>query len=298
MKNLKAKTRNYPNALREVGNVLILVMVLNLMLCLGKLIVGGSVHSVSMVADGFHSLMDALANGLAFGSVWIAAQPPDKEHPYGHQKFEIFAALGIAVLMGVACVEILTSAISHVGNPGALPHPNTLSFIVMILTMGVNGWCSWYEGRSGRRLQSPILAADSVHTGSDLLSSAAVLAALGGAELGWGWVDFAASLMVVVIVGKATWDILNEAQQVLADHIMLDPAEVVGVVQSVPGVISCRKVRSRGMPGNVFVDLHIQVAPRLTMLKAHALTHQVMEKVRKMVPGVKEVFVHTEPGKK
>jgi cation diffusion facilitator family transporter len=284
-----------PNALGKVRGVLTIILLLNLLVCVGKLIVGWSINSVSMVADGFHSLMDVLANGLGLASVWIAAQPADKDHPYGHQKFEVLAALGTAVLMGVACVEILADAIRHAGDMSALPHPNALSFGVMIVTMGINGWCSWYEARKGRELQSPLLSADSAHNGSDLLSSASVLAALVGAELGWAWVDMVASILVVLVVGKASWNILNHAQQVLADHIVLDPDEVVRVVEAVPGIRSCNKVRSRGMPGSVFVDLHIQVSPRLSTLKAHALTHQVMAEIKQKVPGVKEVFVHTEP---
>jgi cation diffusion facilitator family transporter len=231
-------------------------------------------------------------------SVWIASKPPDKDHPYGHQKFEVLGAMGTAVFMGVACMEILSDALRNLRTPGALPHPNVLSFLVMGLTMGINGWTSWYESRKGRKLQSPLLKADSAHNASDLLSSASVLGALAGAVIGWGWVDLAAALLVVAVVGKAAWDIVNQAQQALADHIMVDPTRVARVVKSVPGILSCSKVRSRGMPGNVFVDLHIQVSPRLTNLKAHRLTHRVMETVKEAVPGVREVFVHTEPSRR
>ncbi len=283
------------DVLREVRGVLLLVLGLNLTICVGKLIVGWSVASLSMVADGFHSLMDAMANGLGLASVWIAAKPADKDHPYGHQKFEVLAALGTAVLMGVACVEILADALRHLGTAAALPHPSPLSFFVMGGTMVINGWISWYESRKGQKLQSPLLAADSAHNGSDLLSSASVLAALAGAKLGWGWADLGAAVLVVAVVGRAAWGILNQAQQVLADHIMVDPARVIRAVKAVRGILSCNKVRSRGMPGNVFVDLHVQVSPRLTTLKAHGLTHQAMEAVKRAVPGVKEVFVHTEP---
>src|SRR5579872_5876480 len=118
-----SKTRVFPNALVEVRRVLGLVMGLNLTLCLGKLTVGWSVASLSMVADGFHSLMDSLANGVGLASLWIASKPADKDHPYGHRKFEVLAALGTAVLMGVACVEILATALRHLGNPDTRPHP-------------------------------------------------------------------------------------------------------------------------------------------------------------------------------
>jgi len=283
------------NAFFPVGKVMGLVLLLNLGICLGKLLVGWSIHSLSMVADGLHSLMDALANGAGLAGLWVASKPADKDHPYGHQKFEILATLGIAVLMGVACVEVLSSALGHLGHPQDLPHPDLFSFLFMVMTMVVNGWTSWFESRKGRDFQSVFLTADSAHKGSDFLSSAVVLAALAGARLGWGWVDLAAAFLVAGVIAKAAWGILNQAQQVLVDHTMLDPAQVAFAVKSVPGVLSCHRVRSRGMPGKIFVDLHLYVSPRLTTVKAHALTHRVMEKVKRVFPGVREVFVHTEP---
>src|SRR5258708_1667326 len=94
-----------PNPVRGVLGVLVVTFLLNLLICVGKLGVGLAVNSLSMVADGFHSLMDSLANVVGIVSVLIASKPDDEDHPYGHRKFEVLAALGIALFMGVTCVE-------------------------------------------------------------------------------------------------------------------------------------------------------------------------------------------------
>ncbi|HEY5040063.1 MAG TPA: cation diffusion facilitator family transporter [bacterium] len=295
--DLSAAFSPSPNPVRGVLGVLWLTFFLNLVLCLGKLIVGLAVNSLSMMADGFHSLMDAFANVVGLISVFIASKPADEDHPYGHRKFEVLAALGIALFMGVSCVEILESVYHRFHQVESIPNPNPLAFGVMLVTMSINAWLSWYEAKKGREFQSSVLAADSAHTGSDTLASASVLAALVGAKMGLAWVDLAASVLVVLIVARVAYRIVNQALQVLSDRIMVDPGKVASVVKSVPGIIACHKVRSRGMPGNVFVDLHIQVSPRLTTLKSHALTHKVMATVKEAIPGVTEVFVHTEPAK-
>jgi len=289
--------RDVPDIYRKVLRVFWIVLSFNLLVCLAKLAVGWSIHSLSMVADGFHSLLDASANVISLVSVLIASKPADEDHPYGHQKFEVLAALAVAALMGVTCVEILQSAFHRLSSASAPPMPSVLSFVVMVLTMAVNLSITWYEARKGREYQSALLAADSAHTQSDTLSSTAVLAALAGSKMGWAWMDVAASVVVVAFVARAAWGIIKQTLQVLSDRIMVDPALVAGIVRSVPGVVSCHKVRSRGMSGNVFVDLHIQVSPQLTTLKSHALSHEVMAKIKETIPGVKEVYVHTEPAK-
>jgi cation diffusion facilitator family transporter len=282
---------------REVTFVLLVTFLLNLVVATGKLVVGTVVHSLSMVADGIHSLVDASSNIVGFVSVHFASKPADEDHPYGHQKIEVVASLGIALMMGVTCVEILRTALGRFQDPSAIPEPTLLAFGVMGATMAVNAWVSWYERKKGRELNSPVLTADSAHTNSDILASFTVLAALAGAKMGWGFLDLVAAAFVVFIIARAAWEIVNHSLQVLSDRIMLDPARVAGVVRKVPGVISCHKVRSRGMPGSVFVDLHIQVSPKLTTLKSHALTHQVMARVKEAIPEISEVFVHTEPAK-
>lgn len=281
----------------KVMRVLGITLALNLLISFGKLIVGMAVHSLSMIADGIHSLLDAAANVVGLVSVSAASMPADEDHPYGHQKFEVVASLVIAIFMGVACVEILEKAVGRFFSNTEALVPNTLSFAVMLGAMAISAWVSWFESKKGKELSSSILAADSAHTGTDTLSAGAVLAALVGARLGFAWVDWLASFLVVVIVARAAWSIVNKSLNVLADRAVLNPAQIASAARSVPGILGCNKVRSHGMLGHIHVDMHIQVDPALSIPQSHALTHQVIAVVKKAIPGVEEVFVHTEPAK-
>lgn len=280
---------------QRVARVLLLTLFLNLLVAGAKLAVGLAVGALSMVADAVHSFLDSASNVAGLVGVTLASQPPDAEHPYGHRKFEIFAAMAISVLMGATCVEILERAWGSLQDPDHGPNPTPLAFAVMVATMAVNAGVSWYEGHKGRELQSRVLAADSAHTRSDVLASATVLAALAAAEAGWVWVDLAASVLVVGIILRVAYDIVQQSLDVLADHIMLDPGRVASAALGVRGVVSCHKVRSRGMPGHVFVDLHVQVPPTYSVNQSHAVTHAVMAEVKRRIEGVEEVYVHTEP---
>ncbi len=285
------------NKYRKVFQVLSLTLLSNLLVSFGKIVVGMVVNSLSMVADGVHSLLDAAANVVGLVSVSIASKPADEDHPYGHQKFEVVASLVIAILMGVACVEILERVLGRFFFHAPAPDPNILSFAVMAAAMLISAWISWFEGKNAKQLGSSLLSADSAHTGSDTLSAAAVFMALAGAHFGLGWVDWLASLIVVVIVAGAAMRIVNQSLSVLSDRVMLDPEQVKEVVRSVPGILACHKVRSHGMPGHIHVDLHIQVSPTMTISESHALTHRVIAVVKESRLGVQEVFVHTEPVK-
>lgn len=156
---------------KEINRVLFITFLLNLLVSAGKLLVGVFIHSLSMVADGIHSLVDASSNIVGFISVYFASKPADEDHPYGHQKFEVVAALGIALLMGVTCVEILRTAYGRFLHAQALVDPTPAAFGVMLVTMGINSWVSWYESKKGMELHSAVLSADSAHTRSDILAS-------------------------------------------------------------------------------------------------------------------------------
>lgn len=282
---------------QEVSRVLGITLRLNLLVSFGKIAVGIVVNSLSMVADGVHSLLDAAANVVGLLSVSVASKPPDEDHPYGHQKFEVVASLVIAILMGVACVEILERVVERFFSHAGPPDPNLLSFVVMGAAMAFSAWISWFEAKKSKELGSSLLAADSAHTGTDTLSAGAVFAALAGAHFGFAWIDWVASLIVVVIVIRAAYHIIKLSLGVLSDQVMLDPEKVAEVVRSVPGILACHKLRSHGMPGHIHVDLHIQVSPSMTISESHALTHRVIAVVKDAQLGIQEVFVHTEPVK-
>jgi cation diffusion facilitator family transporter len=277
-----------------IRRVLWQVLCLNLVVAGAKLIYGTLTGAISMVADGIHSLLDASSNVIGLIGTAVAARPPDHGHPYGHRKFEVIASLGITFLLFLACYEILTTAAARLME-NRPPRVDAGSFGIMIATIVINSVVTVYERRQGLALRSPILMADSLHTRSDIFASFAVLAGLTGAALGRPWVDPAAALVVVALIGLAGYRIVSSALEVLADARVYPPEEIAAAAMEVPGVIDCHDIRTRGTRDHAHLDFHLTVAPDSTTSESHAIAHRVMEQIQKRFPGIRDVTPHVEP---
>ncbi|HWI62227.1 MAG TPA: cation diffusion facilitator family transporter [Symbiobacteriaceae bacterium] len=280
--------------MKRVRRILLAILGLNVAVALAKVIYGWISGSLSMTADGFHSLSDGASNLLGLVGVWLAGVPADENHPYGHKKFETFTTVGIAALLLFVGYEVIQGAIGRIGDP-RIPDVSAASFIVMIITLAVNIGVFTYEYRVGRKLGSDFLVSDALHTRSDILVSLSVIGGLVGVKLGLPWLDWVLSLVIAVLIGHSAWEIIKNSAQVLCDAAVLDPAVVVPLVQDIPGVEDCHMVRSRGRSDAVYVDLHLTVDPAMTVGQAHMLAHIAECRLKGKIPGVVDVLVHVEP---
>src|SRR5436190_14596674 len=162
-----------------VRRVLWITLALNVAVAAGKLAYGMHSGLIAMIADGVHSLLDSSSNVIGLFAIRHAYQPPDREHPYGHRKFETFAALGIGVLLFFACEEILKAAWGRLTS-GSNADVGLLGFAVMVATMAVNIGVSRYEAREGKRLGSELEVGGDAHRGSDIDLAVSVRGAHGG----------------------------------------------------------------------------------------------------------------------
>ena len=173
---------------RGIRRVLIVVLLLNVLVALVKLGYGLLTESVSMTADGAQSMLDGLSNVIGLVSIAVAARPPDEEHHYGHDRYETLASLIIAMMMVISALEISRIAVGQLLS-GNSPTVNAGSFVVLVCTMIVNLWVSWWENRKGRELKSDFLTADSRHTLSDVVVSSGVILGLLAVQAGYGRAD-------------------------------------------------------------------------------------------------------------
>jgi cation diffusion facilitator family transporter len=277
-----------------VSRVLFSVLFLNLGVALAKIALGYASGAVSVLSDGFHSLTDTASNVVALVGVRIARQPPDADHPYGHRKFETMASVGILLFLLIVLLQVLWAAIESLQAP-TVPTLGTLTFAVMGVTFVINAGVVWYERRAAIRLASEVLLADAHHTQSDLLTSAAVIAALIGVQLGYPILDPIAAILVAGFIGYACWEIFQETSRILADRIMIDAQEIADVVRTVPEVLGCHQIRSRGSADHVFVDLHIWLRADMRLDEAHRLSHVVKDRIIARYPQVKDAVIHLEP---
>lgn len=278
----------------QIVTVLLRVLAVNLAVAAVKIALGYATGAVSILSDGFHSLTDAASNVVALIGVSVARQPPDADHPYGHRKFETMASIGILVFLIVVLVQVLSAAITRLIY-GGLPRVFPEGIGIMAITMIVNLWVVSYERRAGRRLKSEVLKADAKHTRSDVLTSGAVLVALVGVWWGYPLLDPLAAFLVAGFIGHACWSIARDASRILADEAVIAEAEVRRVVQGMPDVIGCEKIRTRGSADYVFLDLHLWLDPATPLQAAHATSHDVKDRLMATFPQLADVVIHIEP---
>jgi cation diffusion facilitator family transporter len=278
----------------RVSRVLVNVFVLNLLVAVSKIALGYATGAVSILSDGFHSLTDTASNVVAFVGVRMAGAAPDKEHPYGHRKFETLASVGILVFLVLVLIQVLRAAIARLAGGGA-PVVEALSFAVMGGTSLVNLGVVRYERRQGMQLSSEVLLADAHHTMSDLLTSAAVILALVGVKLGYVLLDPLAALVVAGFIGKACWEIFRETSDILGDRIVIAEEDIRDIVRSVPQIIGCHHIRTRGSADFVFLDLHVWLDPNMRLDEAHRFSHVLKDRLMGRFPQIKDVVIHIEP---
>jgi cation diffusion facilitator family transporter len=240
-----------------LSRVIIATGLANLAVLIAKVVVGFSTGSLSLLSDAIHSLADLANNVVAFVVVRLASAPPDREHPYGHQKFETLAVFGLAVLLAVLAVEIAVRA-AEPGRREIVQHGWGLAVMVGVLV--VNVAVTTWERRWARRLNSEILRADAQHTLSDVLVTLGVIVGWQFAARGYPWLD----KVFAVALG--------------------------GVV----GVRDVRRIRSRWVGAKSSVDVVVSVDPELPTSEAHrvadAIERTLFEKF-----DVEDATVHIEP---
>jgi cation diffusion facilitator family transporter len=280
---------------RAIRTVLWVVLALNIAVALAKLLYGIASHSVAMQADGIHSFFDGTSNIVALVGMWFTRRPADESHPYGHGKFETFAAAAIGVMLVVAGYTIGRGAVEHLTGSAAPTTVGAASFVVMLGTLAVNIAVTTWENRAGRRLGSEVLIADSRHTLSDVAASVGVLISLVAVKLGWEQADGVFALIVAVVIFRTAIGVIRGVGRTLGDAARLPAADIAAAATEVAGVRGCHSVRTRGLESQVFVDLHVLVAPEATVAESHEIAHAVEDALRARFAQIVDVVVHIEP---
>jgi cation diffusion facilitator family transporter len=283
--------------LKKVRRVLLYTLILNLFVAVAKIIYGYAMDSISMRSDGFHSFFDGTSNVIGLFGIWVASQPPDKGHPYGHRKFETLSTIAIAAMIFATGSEILRESYLRLSIPHDI-EVSAMSFIVMAVTLAVNIGVMMYETRKGRELKSDFLTADAMHTQSDIYISLSVVISLIAAKAGYPIVDTIAAFVITLFIARMGFFILKSAANVLADAACIDPEDIEKIVMNIHGVKDCHGIRTRGNRDFVNVDLHVLVDPDEKIQDAHAIAHNVEDAIKKGFRSVVDVVIHVEPYKK
>ncbi|MBD2440351.1 cation diffusion facilitator family transporter [Nostoc sp. FACHB-110] len=277
-----------------VRRVLVITLLLNLFVMALKAVVGYWTGSLSLLADALHSVTDSANNVLGLFASKFSSPHPDREHPYGHQKFEAVGALGIAAFLGIACFEILQGAIERIIKGGEPVNISPPELWLLLIVLGVNIFVAFYERRVGRRVGSPILIADATHTMSDVWVTISVIGGLIGVWLGYQWLDVFLAFPVALLVFWSGWSVLQANLPWLVDQMAITPESIHTIATSVPGVINCHDIASRGLLGRqVFIEMHL-IVDAADVATAHHITEEVEKRLEERFRPVR-IMIHVEP---
>lgn len=289
---------------RVIRHVTMVGFWINAALVVIKLFFGYTGHSDALVADGYHSLSDFVTDFLVLFFVGIAYKKADREHPYGHGKFETIATFFIAVILMVVGIFIgyeggFTIYQSYHGVP--IPRPDVWTIIVAAFSILAKEWCYQYTIQFSKRLGSSALRANAWHHRSDAISSVATLIGVSlSFALGEHWriLDPIASIIIAVFICISAIQI---AMPAINELLEIAPPEgevrkIHEMISSVAGVWRVHNLRCRRNGHSLIVDVNIHVDPEISVRAGHEIATDVEKALHDKFGPNLIIYVHTEPG--
>ena len=275
----------------KVQRLIIIEGCVNLLMLLVKLFVGLSTGSLAVLADAIHSLTDVANNIVAWIVIRLSALPADREHPYGHRKFETLAVFGLATLLAVFAFEIARNAITR-ETTEIISGGWELALMIGVLVVNIV-LASW-QRYWARRLKSGIMLADAAHTFADVLTTVVVIIGWQLSSMGFLILDRLCALGVAGLVFYLAYRLYKTAFPVLVDEYAIDPEDLKNAVMNIPGVKSVGRIRSRWIGSEIAIDIVVSVNAELSTEESHRIADQVETMIEDKFQ-VGDAFIHVEP---
>jgi cation diffusion facilitator family transporter len=255
-------------------------------------------HSYALIADATESGADILSSGLLWLGLRIAVKEPDEEHPYGHGKAELLAAIAVSLFLIAAAAWIAYHSINYIGTPHLIPKSFTL--LILLIVIAIKESMFRYVLSVGNKINSQAVKADAHHHRSDAITSIAAfigisIAIIGGKgyESADDWAALVASALIfynaIIILRPALSEIMDKAP---SNEIVEKVKEIAGTVPMVKGIEKCY-VRKMGF--DYYVDIHIEVDGKLSVTEGHRIAHLVKDALLESNLRITNVLVHVEP---
>ena len=274
-------------------------IVLNVLLSAFKLVAGIVGHSAAMVSDAIHSLSDVVSTLIVIFGLKAASKKADKEHPYGHERFECVASIILAIILGVTGAGIGLSGIQTIlsGHYEALAIPSLMALIAAITSIVVKEGMYWYTRAYAVKINSTSLMADAWHHRSDAFSSVGSLAGIAGARMGYPVVDSVACLIICFFIVKAAYDIFMDAINKMTDRSSDDETveEIRALVLAQEKVLGIDLLRTRLFGDRIYVDVEISVDGSISLSDSHDIAHSVHDALESHFPNIKHCMIHVNP---
>ena len=269
----------------------------NLALTVSQLLIGTLAHAQSLVADGFHSLSDLVADFLVLVANFHSRHPADASHPYGHRRVETVASFALGLILAATGGGILWAAAGRIQHIEDLPPVAPIALWTAVATLAAKEGLFRYMLRVGEGLRSPMLIANAWHARSDAASSLVVTFGIAGSLMGVRFLDPVAAVIVgfmILRMGAAfSWDALRE---LMDEGISGEELEAIrSTVRKTAGVVGLHDMRTRRMAHKVLVDAHIQVDGHISVSEGHRIGESVRHGVLRAFPDVLDMLVHVDP---
>jgi len=270
--------------------------IIDLALGIFKVIAGVLGNSGALIADGIHSFSDLLSDGIVLYAAKHSAEEADDEHPYGHERFETVATLGLAIILAIIGVGIIYDAFERLFNPSELSH-NALLLSVAALSIFSKEALYWYTLKVAKTYKSDMLKANAWHHRSDALSSVVVFIGILGSLNGYLYLDGVAAVVVGFMIIYIAWKLGLGATKELVDS-SIDADQVKQLRDSIgriSGVNSVHSLRTRKIGHTISCDVHVQVDPFLSVSEGHIISVSVERVAKECLENLNDVTVHIDP---
>lgn len=264
--------------IREAHKVTLIGAALDTLLGITKIVVGWFSQSHALIADGIHSLSDLMTDALVIVATHYGRQAPDKEHPYGHARFETLGTLILSSILIAVAGAIAYDSLLRLLNAENLQIPAWPALVVAAISIVSKEWIFRYTLHIANKMKSDLLKANAWHSRSDALSSIVVFIGIGGSMLGIQWLDQIAAFIVGLMIAHIGWKLMSDSLKDLLDTALPEEEtrsiiELASQIKEVKGVHS---LRSRKIGAQVFLDIHLQVDPTISVSEGHQIGMKVI----------------------
>lgn len=296
MSTMTAATQQFDPA-REATKVTLVGMWVDIALGIGKIAGGVLGNSFALITDGIHSLTDVISDVFVLAITHISHAGPDEEHPWGHGRFETIGTIAMGVLFFTTAGILLYDSVQKLSQIDSLIIPTTSAIVIAIISILSKEWIFHYTMRVANKLNSNLLRANAWHSRSDALSSVAVTIGIGGAMMGYTWMDTLAAIVVALIIAKIGWGLCFESVKELVDTAVPRKrrAQIESEIRTAPGIEGITSLRSRSSGGKVLLEVSLKVDPKISVSDGHDIGESVSKLLTGRFTDIADVIVHIDP---
>jgi cation diffusion facilitator family transporter len=287
---------NIDIANKQIRSVTNLAIVTSIGLSVVKILVGFFGGSIALIADGIHSISDMITDVAVLIGVHFSAKQADSEHPYGHGRIETFSAVAIAMVLifvglGMVYKAGLGITKSHITRPGIT------ALAVAAASIVVKEWLYRITRKVAVTTQSSALYANAWHHRTDAGSSVAVLIGLILTRFGFYYGDHIAAIVVGLMIAVVGWRVIADSLRELTEGAVDEETirHIKAIIDSNSQIRQCHKLRSRTVGREIFLDLHILVAPELNIAAAHEIAETLEDSLHQQITRPVNITIHIEP---